>query len=216
MSMTPENIEQSSAAKSESQCPPTSKSKRPYRELPPLEHFAKRLRELRQAKGWSLDDLSKASEVSRSMLSEIERGHAIPTIAVAWRIAHSLGVSLNDLLDVPNAVSPIQVIRADDRTYIYRSDELCTIRTLSPLHLEKDVEIYTIRLAPKGELRSQPHYRGTREFLTVTKGKVKIEINNESAILSMGDSATYPADRQHAIMNIANSEAQLFLVVIYE
>ncbi len=42
----------------------------------------------------TLDDLSRAAGVSKSMLSEIERDKANPTIAVAWRLTNALGVSL--------------------------------------------------------------------------------------------------------------------------
>ena len=76
-----------------------------------------RVRELRKKKGWTLDELSAACGVSRSMLSEIERGKANPTLAVAFRIAGAFSMSLGDLVDVPAATRKIDVIRADDRAY---------------------------------------------------------------------------------------------------
>src|SRR3954468_11487519 len=99
-----------------------------------------RVRELRKKKGWTLDELSAACGVSRSMLSEIERGNANPTLAVTWRIAQAFAMSLGELVEMPTATPRVEVIRADDRAYHYRSDRSCRIRTLSPLHLEKSVE----------------------------------------------------------------------------
>src|SRR5437870_7877007 len=99
-----------------------------------------RVRELRRKKGWTLEQLSAACGVSRSMLSEIERNQANPTLGVAFRIAQAFGMSVGTLVDAPNATSAIDVIRAEDRTYHYRQERDCRIRTLSPLHLEKDVE----------------------------------------------------------------------------
>ena len=66
------------------------------------------------------------------------------------------GMSLGALVDMPNATPTIDVIRADDRTYHYRSDQFCRIRTLSPLHLEKDVEFYELLLRPGGKLKWNP------------------------------------------------------------
>jgi quercetin dioxygenase-like cupin family protein len=109
----------------------------------------------------------------------------------------------------------VEVIRADDRAYQFRSDRDCTIRTLSPLHLEKDVELYQVRLKQGGALRSQPHFEGTREFLTVAKGRVRIESGDDSEELGTGDSASYRADVVHAIVNIGKGEALVFLVDIY-
>ncbi len=134
------------------------------------EHLCRRLKELRVERGWSLDALGNASGVSRSMLSQIERNRANPTLAVAFRIARAFGMSLGELVETPGATSSIMVIRASDHAYHYRSDRDCQIRTLSPLNLEKDVEFYQVQLKEGGALRSAPHFEGTREFLTVQKG----------------------------------------------
>lgn len=177
--------------------------------------LADRLRQLRSERNWSLETLAGASGVSRSMLSQIERDQANPTLAVTLRIAAAFQLSLSDLLQVPAATRSMMVIRAADQTYHFRSDQHCRIRTLSPLNLEKDVEFYEVRLEPQGELRSTAHYRGTREFLTVQKGQVRIESAGESEVLATGDSASYRADVPHALVNTGRGPALLLLVVIY-
>lgn len=174
-----------------------------------------RLKHLRAARGWSLEALATASGVSRSMLSQIEREQANPTLAVTLRIARAFGLSLGELLEAPGAGSAITVIRADDHAFHYRSDKDCRIRTLSPLNLEKDVEFYEVRLQPGGALRSAPHFEGTREFLTVQKGRVRIESAADAEELGPGASASYRADVAHAIINAGKGEAVVFLIVIY-
>jgi mannose-6-phosphate isomerase-like protein (cupin superfamily) len=149
------------------------------------------------------------------MLSQIERNQANPTLAVTLRIARAFAMSLGDLLESPNASSSVTVIRAEDHTYHYRSDKHCRIRTLSPLNLEKDVEFYEVQLQPGGALRSAPHFEGTREFLTVQKGHVRVESASDIETLHPGDSANYRADVPHAIVNTGRSEAVIFLVDIY-
>jgi transcriptional regulator with XRE-family HTH domain len=178
-------------------------------------HLGGRVKELRTHRGWSLEALANASGVSRSMLSQIEREQANPTLAVTLRIAQSFGMTLGDLLEMPNANSSVNVIRTDDHTYHYRSDRHCRIRTLSPLNLEKDVEFYEVQLQPGGALRSAPHFGGTREFLTVQKGQVQVESAGDSETLNPGDSASYRADVPHAIVNVGKGEAVVFLVDIY-
>ena len=174
-----------------------------------------RLKHLRAARGWSLEALAHASGVSRSMLSQIEREQANPTLAVTLRIARAFGLSLGELLEAPGAGSAITVIRADDHAFHYRSDKDCRIRTLSPLNLEKDVEFYEVRLQPGGALRSSPHFEGTREFLTVQKGRVRVESAADAEELGPGASASYRADVAPAIINAGRSEAVVFLIVIY-
>jgi transcriptional regulator with XRE-family HTH domain len=179
------------------------------------EHIFRRVRQLRAERDWSLDALSKACGVSRSMLSQIERGEVNPTLAVTYRIAQAFGMSLGEFVEMPSVASAVTVIRARDRAFHYRSDKDCRIRTLSPLHLEKDVEFYEVQLKPGGALRSSAHFEGTREFLTVQKGHLRVESGNDSDDLAPGDSATYRADVPHAIINTGKGEALLFLVDIY-
>lgn len=179
------------------------------------EDLGRRVKKLRGDRGWSLEELASASGVSRSMLSEIERERANPTLSVTYRIACAFGLTLQELIESADSASSIQIIRASERAQIFRKDKQCQIRTLSPLNLEKDVEFYEVRLPLNGELRSQPHVDGTREFLTVEEGSVALESGNFREDLEKGDSATYRADVDHTITNAGGSEAVLFLVVIY-
>lgn len=174
-----------------------------------------RVRELRKKRGWTLEELATASGVSRSMLSEIERERANPTLVVAFRIAEAFGMSLGDLVELSGPRRRIDVIRAQDRSYHYRSDDQCSIRTLSPLRLEKSVEFYEVVLRPGGALRSLPHFEGTRELLTVQHGAVRATSADDTVELTAGDSAQYPADVPHALENTGTEDAVLYLVVTY-
>jgi len=178
-------------------------------------HFARRLKQLRSERNWSLEALESASGVSRSMLSQIERGKANPTLAVTFRIARAFGMSIGELVETPGATSSINVIRSDDHAYHYRSDKDCVIRTLSPLNLEKDVEFYEVQLNEGGALRSAAHYEGTREFVTVQKGRIRVESGGDKEDLDPSDSASYRADVPHALVNVGRGTAVIFLVDIY-
>jgi len=179
------------------------------------EHLGRRVKKLRTERDWSLDSLAAASGVSRSMLSEIEREKANPTLAVTFRIASAFGMTLAELVETPGSTPMIQVVRGSDRGQVFRSDKQHQIRTLSPLNLEKDVEFYEVVLKPGGAMRSKAHFDGTREFLTVEKGRVRVESEDASSELEAGDSATYRADVPHALVNIGSGEATVFLVDIY-
>lgn len=178
-------------------------------------HLGTRVKALRAERDWSLEALAQASGVSRSMLSEVEREQANPTLAVTLRIARAFGLSLGELIETPGATPAVTVIRANDRASLYRSDQDVEIRTLSPLNLEKDVELYQVELRVGGALRSAPHFEGTREFLSVQKGQVRVESAGDVEVLGAGDSATYRADVPHAIVNAGKAQAVVFLVVIY-
>jgi transcriptional regulator with XRE-family HTH domain len=61
--------------------------------------IARRVRELRDARGWSLETLAERSSVSRSNISLIERAESSPTAVVLDKLATALGVSLASLFE---------------------------------------------------------------------------------------------------------------------
>ena len=183
---------------------------------PVAKQVCERVRSLRKKHNWTLEQLASLCGVSRSMLSQIERGSANPTLGVAFRIAQAFGLSIGDLVDSHSKTPRIDVIRADDNTYLFRDDDNCRIRTLSPLHLEKETEFYELVLKSNGTLESSAHVAGAREFLTVQKGNIRVVAGSESNELGKGDSAHYPADVPHKIENVGRGEAVAFLVNIYE
>ena len=178
--------------------------------------LSSRVTELRKKRGLTLEQLAAASGVSRSMLSQIERGKANPTLAVTLRIAQAFGMNIADLVDQPWTASRIEVVRADDASQLFRDDHDCRIRTLSPLNMEKNVEFYEIRLAPGARLQSAAHFDGTRELLTVTQGHARISAGENRCELGPGDSAHYHADLVHTIENSGEGELVSFLVVTYQ
>ncbi len=174
-----------------------------------------RIKDLRRQRHWTLEELSAASGVSRSMLSEIERGRANPTLAVVMRIAEAFSLTLDQLVMAGGGKRGIEVVRGTDDAFLYRADPDCQIRTLSPLHLEKDIEYYQIRLGPKAELKSSPHFRDTREIVTVVSGELEIEAGQHREKLRPGDSGCYPADQPHCLRNLSGEEMLLYLIVTY-
>lgn len=180
---------------------------------PASQVLCNRVTELRKKNKLTLDQLAAASGVSRSMLSQIERGQANPTLAVTFRIAQAFGITIGELVDQPWASSTIEVVHGDDPNNLFRSDAECQIRTLSPLHMEKNIEFYELRFAPKAKLPSAPHYEGTKELLTVTSGSARVLSGDNSCNLSAGDSAHYRADLEHTIENSGEQELLCYLVV---
>ncbi|GGK56053.1 helix-turn-helix domain-containing protein [Amphritea balenae] len=180
---------------------------------PASQVLCSRVTELRKKNKLTLDQLAAASGVSRSMLSQIERGQANPTLAVTFRIAQAFGITIGELVDQPWAASTIEVVHGDDANNLFRADDECRIRTLSPLHMEKNIEFYELRIAPQASLVSAPHFEGTKELLTVTKGAARLTAGDNSRNLAEGDSAHYRGDLEHSIDNCGDDELICYLVV---
>ena len=59
------------------------------------------LRKIRLGRGMSLDQVAEQTGVSKSILGQIERGEANPTIGTIGKIVSGLRVELNDLIKNP-------------------------------------------------------------------------------------------------------------------
>jgi len=178
-------------------------------------NIGNKLKKHRKRAGLSLDQLASLSSVSKAMLSQIEQNKANPTVAIIWKVAQALNLSISDLVESAAQKLRFQVIRKEDERYIFTSNERCTIRTLSPLSLEKDIEFYQIDFKPGGTLESEPHFQNTEEILTVSKGRIKVQSADHSVTLAAGDSVYYSADVNHSIINLTNNSAIAYLVVKY-
>lgn len=174
------------------------------------------LQSLRQSQGLSLDDLSRKAGVSKSMLSQIERNQTNPTVAVVWRLANALGVTVAELLAGNRPATPLLTVLAAHAMPTFRSpDGRCELRILAPLELAGQVEWYELNFQPGGVLESQPHEPGTREHLTVFSGSLDVESAGEGATVRAGETARYAVDVVHSIRNPGKQPVKALLVVMH-
>ena len=177
-----------------------------------LDALPARLKQARSEKGLSLEVVARLSGVSKSMVSQIERGESSPTIATLWNLTQALNVDFAGLLDSSPMSDSIEVIHPDQVPMIDNIGEGCRILILSPPEQVGKNEIYDLRLSAGGVLDSEPHKRGTREHLTVIEGEVEVRSGNVTTALSVGDTARYAADVPHRIA-AAKGSARAFLIV---
>ena len=171
-----------------------------------------RLKEARRSQGLSLDAVAKLSGVSRSMVSQIERGESSPTVATLWNLTKALQVDFAGLLDEAPQENTIDVIRNAEAPRIDNRGSGCSIRILSPPEDAGRHEVYELRLDAGGELSSQPHAKGAREQLTVIEGQLEITSGEAVRLLEVGDTARYAADLSHKI-RAQDGAARAFLIV---
>lgn len=174
------------------------------------------LQKIRLKRGLTLDDLSRAAGVSKSMLSQIEREKANPTIAVAWRLANALGIGIEELLSTnTREAESIHLLEPHETPTLPGNHAGYVLRILGPMDLAGKFEWYELTLAPNGALRSNPHDPGTMEHLTLLSGAMDVEVEGIQKKLKIGATARYQADKAHAIHNPGKSEAKALLVVIH-
>lgn len=173
------------------------------------DRLAASLRAARKARGLSLDAAAKLSGVSRSMVSQIERGESSPTVATLWALTQALQLDFAGLLEGQPAPG-IQVTRAGLAPVIDRGG--VQIRILSSPETVGSHEVYDLAFAAGARLTSDAHGPGCREHLTVLAGTFSVRSGEASDTLGPGDVARYPADRAHEIVAL-DGPARAILIV---
>jgi len=176
--------------------------------------LADRLKQARQSRSLSLEALASLSGVSKSMLSQIERGESSPTVASMWNLTKALDIDFSGLLDgSPNERSPIrEVIRAEQTPIIMSQGKGCTIRILSAPTSVGDTEVYDLEFESDAVLDSEPHRSGCMENLTVIIGSLIVTTDGITEVVNKGDTVRYVADRPHSIQ-AKKKKARAILIV---
>jgi transcriptional regulator with XRE-family HTH domain len=174
-----------------------------------------RLQQIRKRRKLTLDDLAVMSGVSRSMLSQIERGQTNPTFSTLWNLTQALGLDLSDLVKGHSGrqAPAITVLPVHFTPEIRTEDGSCLLRILSPATNAGGFEWYELIIRPGGALVSEPHGPGSTEHLTVLEGALEVTSGGETSRLPAGATARYPADVPHAIHNKDDEVARALLVV---
>ncbi len=159
-----------------------------------------RLRELRKAKGLTLKAVAESAGVTASLISQLERGKANPSLSVLNLVANCLHVSVASLLEVAgdgNNGSPV-LHKRSRKTLITEGN--ARFQLLSK-HYDLNCEFVVNELAPgtsTGE--GQVRHEGV-ECGLVIQGNLTVELAGESYALSPGDSITFPSTMPHRLLN---------------
>lgn len=178
------------------------------------DHIAGRVRELRSAAGLSLEALSARCGVSRSMLSQIERGESSPTAVVLDRIASGLGVPLATLFDAP-AAPPDPVVRAADRAP-WRDPSSGYVRTnVSPPGYPSPFAIVDVELPPGADVGydNGPHLAGVHQQVWVRDGVLELTAGGAVHDLGPGDCVAMELDAPTRFRNTGASAVRYAVVV---
>lgn len=161
---------------------------------------------IRKKKNILLKDIAEKAGISASMLSQIEKGNANPSLNTIKSIANVLDVPLFKLfLENYEEIDKINILKKDDRKII--STEDINYELISP-EVSTELEVMKMIFNHKNSESSlQPKAHKGEEIALVLQGKVQITIENNSSIMNEGDSVHIPTSKPHKWININDGKS---------
>lgn len=165
------------------------------------------IKSLRLERKIALKDLAAKVDVSSSLISQIERGLANPSLNTLREIAMALDVPVYTLFIEENS-KKAYIVRKEDRIKISndsKSEYFEQYELLLP-NLSGDIVLCAINLGPS-EYNSEnlKEHKG-EEVAVVTKGTLKLILENDSYILNEGDSVKIQKHTPHRWVNPSDSQ----------
>ena len=171
-----------------------------------------RVRQERQSRRWTLDQLAAAAGVSRRMVVNVEQGAANPSIGTLLRISDALGVGLPALVERPQPTA-LKVTRHGDGAVLWHSESGGRGVLVSGTEPPDVVELWDWTLGPGDHHLSESHTPGTKELVQVQHGTVLIEVDDQPVTLRAGDAMAFPGTVAHAYANPGGEPARFTLAV---
>jgi transcriptional regulator with XRE-family HTH domain len=144
-----------------------------------------RIKELRAEKGLTLDALAERADVSRAMLSRIERGESSPTAQLMNKVCGGLGITLSTLFaedaapQSPLARREAQTTWRDPATRYLRRD-------VSPAGTS--VDIVEVEFPPRKSVAfDSMRLPNVEQQVWVLEGVLEMEVGSETFRLNEGD-----------------------------
>ena len=178
-----------------------------------------KIRQLRQKKRLTLQNVSDLTGLSKALLSQIENNNAAPPIATLLKISRALNVSIGYFFREDEPDQRIEVTRHDDslepsqrRHHLFETVGY-TYKSLAQAMAEKHMDPFLIEIEAMDEDALQFFGHVGEEFLFVLNGEVEFRGAERVIALSRGDSIYFDSQIPHALRALGDGPARALVVV---
>ena len=174
--------------------------------------LGRRVRSLRHAAGLSTGNLANRAGISRAMIVAIESGAKAATVPTLHRVAQGLGTNMTRLLDDERSGDVILIRHADQR--LARDPSGWERRNLAPVIAGSAFEFMRTHIPAGVDAGSfPPHAPGSREYVAVERGTLRLAMDGVIHVLGRGDSIAYRADVTHGFANGDDDDCVYYLAL---
>jgi XRE family transcriptional regulator, regulator of sulfur utilization len=171
------------------------------------------LKSIRKSRHLTLESLSSLTDVSISMLGEIERGDTNPTIAVLWKISNGLQIPFSELIKVDRPSVSVKRVADCDPGIQGDGYQIFSLFDYDP---EKRFEVYYKTFLPGAGIVSNGHRDGIEEYVFVAEGCIIVSVGEDDYHLGDGDAMKFSGSIPHKYRNEGPGNGRMFQMMFYD
>jgi transcriptional regulator with XRE-family HTH domain len=178
--------------------------------------IGQKIRQLRLRKKIGLVDLGRHTGLSASMLSQLENGKLVPTLATLARIAMVFDVGLDHFFTDRKRRRAFLVVTAEERIRfparqgVPKPDYFFECLAFSAQ--EKSLQAYVAEFPKRSPDEVTEHYHEGAEFLHVLEGSLVIRYGGEDHVLQAGDSVYFDSLETHSYRGMSRTGTRAIVV----
>ncbi|OEC02862.1 transcriptional regulator [Lysinibacillus sphaericus] len=177
-------------------------------------NLAFQLKKIRQQRSVSLDDVAKATGVSKAQLAQIEKGEANPTVSTIWKIAAGLRISFSSLLQPP--IAHFMKFSSKNAPHVDEDEGRYRVYSIIPYDPERGWEFYKVEMEPGARSRSEAHTEGVEETVTVIHGQAVISAGVMHETITEGETLVFSGHQAHEYQNVSEELTVLHVILQYK
>ena len=185
------------------------------------ERLARRLVQLRQDLGLSIEDLANRSGVSRAMISKIERAESSPTATVLNKLSIGLGTLLPNLFGPESYAEPrLQqrdpVVSRKAQPEWSDPDSGYRRRTLTPATAGQPLQLSEIHFPPGARVTFENAFGDAKvlQQIWMLDGSLELRLGKELSQLKSGDCIAMTLDRPITFHNPGKKDARYLVAIL--
>jgi quercetin dioxygenase-like cupin family protein len=175
-----------------------------------------RVRNAREMRGLTLQDLSSRTGIDMDTLKRVESNEMIPPLGELIKLGKALETKMGYFIS-PGVDKPMTIVRADQRRPISRHGEKrseqygYSYESLAPEKANRSMEPFLVTLLPT-EIK-EPSTHDGQEFLFVLDGQMMAQVGDQTELLGPGDALYYDSSQPHSVGCVGGREAKVLAVI---
>ncbi|MBQ1947740.1 MAG: AMP-binding protein [Clostridia bacterium] len=182
-----------------------------------LKEVAGRIKDLREAKGYSPEELARLTGVSVEDYKILEQGETDFSFTFIYKCAKACGVEVVDILEgTSTTLTSFAITRKGEGLKIVKKHGV-VYNNLAPKFKDKLAEPFLVKFPYLPEEQNAPmklNSHNGQELDIIVKGSLKVQIGNHVDILNEGDSIFYNSIIPHGMIAVSEGGCEFNAVVL--